>query len=104
MRLCLTAGALACGVWLGVGTTAAAAQGTGYYVTFVARSCPAYADIFANRARNDIQETLHPLGPDSPYTEPIEVNPHTEGLKPQNVCEPLPDWESRSAAGMRARR
>ncbi len=93
MRLWLTAVALACGAWLGVGTTAAAAQGTGYSVTFVARSCPEYTDIFANRARNDIQETLHNLGPDSPYTEPFEVNPHTEGLEPQNVCEPLPDWE-----------
>jgi uncharacterized repeat protein (TIGR01451 family) len=71
----------------------AAAQETGYSVTFVARSCPAYTDIFANRARNDIQETLHQLGPDSPYTEPFRVNPHTEGLAPQSVCKPLPNWE-----------
>ena len=89
----LTAVALACGVWLGVGTPVAAAQGTGYSVTFVARSCPAYTDIFANRARNDIQETLHNLGPDSPYTEPFHVNPKTEGSSPQNICKPLPDWE-----------
>ena len=93
VRLWLTAVALACGAWFGVGATAASAQGTGYSVTFVARSCPEYTDIFANRARNDIQETLHNLGPDSPYTEPFEVNPHTEGLAPQNVCKPLPDWE-----------
>ena len=93
MRLWLTAGALAFGVWLGVGTTAAAAQGTGYSVTFVARSCPAYTDIFANRARNDIQETLHNLGPDSPYTEPFRVNPETEGSGAQSVCKPLPAWE-----------
>ena len=92
-RRWLTAVALTCGVWLGVGTTPAAAQGTGYSVTFVARSCPAYTDIFANRARNDIQETLHDLGPDSPYTEPFRVNPETEGSGVQSVCKPLPDWE-----------
>ena len=91
-RRWLTAVALA-GVWLGVGTPVAGAQGTPYSVTFVARSCPAYTDIFANRARNDIQETLHDLGPDSPYTEPFRVNPMTEGSSPQNVCKPLPDWE-----------
>ena len=93
MRRWLTAVAVACGVWLGVGAPVAAAQGTGYSVTFVARSCPEYADIFANRARNDIQETLHNLGPNSPYTEPFRVNPRTEGSSPQDVCKPLPDWE-----------
>ena len=89
----LTAVALACGVWLGVGTPVAAAQGTGYSVTFVARSCPQYTDIFANRARNDIQETLHNLGPDSPYTEPFRVDPVIEASDIQAVCKPLPKWE-----------
>jgi hypothetical protein len=46
----------------------ALAQGSGYFVTFVARSCPSYSDVFANKARNDIQESLENLGPDSPYT------------------------------------
>ena len=31
---------------------------SGYYVTFVALSCPDYTDIFANKARNDIMESL----------------------------------------------
>ncbi|HEY6526110.1 MAG TPA: hypothetical protein VIY10_20160 [Solirubrobacteraceae bacterium] len=35
----LTAAVLACSVWLGLGTTAAVAQGTGYSVTFAARQC-----------------------------------------------------------------
>src|ERR1700742_331829 len=47
--------------------SARADNGSGYYVTFVARSCPEYTDIFANKARNDIQESLKDLGPDTPY-------------------------------------
>jgi hypothetical protein len=43
----------------------------------VARSCALYTDIFANRARNDIQESLKDLGKDSPYVEPFLVNPVT---------------------------
>ena len=45
----------------------AVARGSGYYVTFAARSCPTYSDVDANKARNDIQESLDDLGPDSPY-------------------------------------
>ena len=32
--------------------------GTGFKVTIAARECPEYTDITANRARNDIQESL----------------------------------------------
>ncbi len=38
-------------------------------VTFAARVCPAYTDITANRARNDIQESLRDLGEDTPYQQ-----------------------------------
>jgi hypothetical protein len=72
---------------------AARAAGSGYYVTFVARACPAYTDIFADKARNDIQESLQDLGPDSPYnTVATLVNPVTESLAPQSVCSSLPNW------------
>ena len=72
---------------------AASAAGTGYYVTFVARSCPSYDDIFANRARNDIQESLKDLGPPSPYSGNFLVDPSVEDLPPQDVCSALPHWK-----------
>jgi Domain of unknown function DUF11 len=72
---------------------ARADDGSGYYVTFVARSCPAYSDIFANKARNDIQESLKDLGPNSPYTQVAAlVDPAIESLPPQDACAALPDW------------
>ena len=83
---------------------AARADGSGYYVTFVARSCPTYTDIFANKARNDIQESLKDLGPDSPYnTVSTLVNPVTESLAPQNVCSSLPDWRFTLGTGYQSR-
>jgi len=51
-----------------------ATTGSGMYVTFAARVCPDYADITANKARNDIQESLRDLGPDTPYSGGDTVN------------------------------
>ena len=85
--------ALACGVWLGVGTPAAAAQGTGYSVTFAARQCTSYSDIFANRFRDDLMQTLQNVGPNSPYGPSDLVNPSFEDLSPQSNCTPLTGWE-----------
>ena len=39
-------------------------------MTIVARECDTFAEITGNRARNNIQETLVPLGADSPYGNP----------------------------------
>ena len=71
-------------------------------VTLVARSCPPdsdpgvnnYKNVRANRARNNIQETLKNLGPDSNYNSSMNpaVNPAYEGQAPQNVCNPITDW------------
>ncbi len=67
--------------------------GSGYYVTFVARYCHAYTDIFANRQRNNIQESLKDLGPDSQYDDSgVLVNPVDESEYPQSKCNPLPGW------------
>ena len=83
-----------CGGLLGIAVSSASAQGSGYFVTFVARSCPAYSDIFANKARNDILESLEDLGPDTQYGDSGQlVNPTAEGIAPQNVCKPLVGWE-----------
>ncbi len=77
--------------------------GSGYYVTFVARYCPAYTDIYANRARNDIQESLKDLGPDSQYPDSgFLVNPDAEGAAPQSLCKPLRNWQFTLGTGIKA--
>ena len=89
----LTAVAVACGVWLGVAAPSAAAKGTGYSVTFAARECQSYGDIFANRFRDNLMQTLHDVGPDSPYGPNDLVNPSFEDTDPQTNCTPLTGWE-----------
>ena len=109
-RLAISGAVVTCVIVAGLFGTAgsAAAAGSGYYVTFVARSCSSYSDIFANKARNDIQESLKDLGPDSPYNGTDQlVNPAVESQSPQDRCRPLPDWtftlghgyESRAVTG-----
>ena len=64
-----------------------------YSVTMAARYCPTYSDVFANRARNNIMESLQDLGPDSQYTNFVAVDPSVEdGMAPQTACKPLPNW------------
>jgi hypothetical protein len=72
-------------------------------VTFVALSCPSYSDIFANRARNDILESLKNLGPDTQYTNGELINPTAEGIPPQSNCTPLPGWEFTLGRGIEGR-
>ena len=95
---------LLCAAFLGTVAGTASAQGSGYFVTFVARACPAYADIFANKARNDILESLEDLGPDTQYDNSGQlVNPTAEGTPPQNVCKPLVGWEFTLGTGYQSR-
>ncbi len=61
-------------------------------VTFAARYCNAYTDVTANRARNNIQESLENLGPDSPYGPDDLVDAVTEDTV-QPKCKPLPNWQ-----------
>ncbi len=90
---------LLCGAWLASAPSPALAKGfgskgSGYYVTFVARVCTAYTDIFANRARNDIVESLQDLGPDTQYDDSgVLINPVYEDEYPQTLCQPLPGWQ-----------
>ncbi len=89
---------------LGAAAGSAVAQGSGYFVTFVARSCPAYTDIFANRARNNILESLKDLGPDTQYGDSGRlVNPTDEELPPQDVCTPITGWEFTLGHGYESR-
>lgn len=76
-----------------VGAAQARAQGagSGLLVTFVARVCPTYTDITANRARNNLQESLRDLGADTPYKPGEAINPAVEAANQPN-CKPLPGW------------
>ncbi len=90
---------------LGTASAPALAQGSGYYVTFVARSCPAYTDIFANKQRNDILESLMDLGPNSQYlSDPsVLINPAYEEEPPQDACTSLPAWRFTLGTGYESR-
>jgi uncharacterized repeat protein (TIGR01451 family) len=80
---------------------ASAQQGTGFYVTIAARQCPAYTDITANRARNNIQESLRDLGPDTPYQSGEVVNLQTEEESQPN-CTPITGWRFTLGTGIAA--
>jgi uncharacterized repeat protein (TIGR01451 family) len=82
-------------VLLWFGAARAQAQGaSGYRVTFVARECPSYSDIFANRARNNLVESLQDLGPDTQYPVAggVLIDPVHEDIHPQTNCSPLVGW------------
>ena len=87
-------------VTVGVMAAPAAAQqppgpdqaGTDYFVTIAARQCPNYQSITANRARNNIQESLRDLGVDTPYESGEEVDLDTE-QEVQPNCTPITGWK-----------
>ena len=82
----------------------AASSGSGYFVTFVGLWCNAYTDIFANRARNDIVESLRDLGPNTQYgTSGALINPIYEKRPPQDGCHPITGWEFALGTGIRTR-
>lgn len=67
-------------------------------VTFVALSCPEYTDIMANRARNNIQESLRELGKDTVYSAGQPISPTIEGPNQPN-CTPLRNWDFQLGTG-----
>ena len=60
---------------------------TGYTMTLVARECATYPSIMANRARNNIQESLEDLGKDSVYADGQPISPAIESAN--NNCVPM---------------
>jgi Domain of unknown function DUF11 len=72
------------------------------YVTFAARYCPTYAAINANEARNNIQESLQPLGADTPYGPNDAMDPVVEE-KNQPLCKPLGGWKFTLGTGYQSR-
>jgi Domain of unknown function DUF11 len=74
-------------------------QGTDRFVTIAARECPEYTDITANRARNDIQESLRDLGADTSYVAGQPIDPEIEARDQPN-CTPLPNWRFTLGTGI----
>ena len=78
-----------------------ATAATTWKMTLVARQCPAYTDVMANRARNDIQESLRDLGKDTVYRadggQPI--SPDIEEPNQPN-CTPIVGWEFKFGDGI----
>jgi hypothetical protein len=90
-------------VAIGAGAApAAAADAPTYSVTFVSRVCPTYGDIMANRARNNIQESLRDLGKDTVYTSGQPISPSIETPNQPN-CDPLFDWQFALGTGYTAK-
>lgn len=77
---------LAVAAWAAFASAGAQAQ-TDYRLTLVARECPTYPSIMANRARNNIQESLEDLGADSVYAAGQPIDPAIEAAN--NGCVPM---------------
>jgi uncharacterized repeat protein (TIGR01451 family) len=71
-------------------------------VTIAARACPSYQAITANLARNDIQESLQDLGPNTLYTPGQPIDPDVEA-RGQSQCTPLPNWRFTLGRGYQTR-
>lgn len=84
------------------GASAAAEQPLS--VTYVARACPEYSDIMANKTRNNVQESLRDLGPASNYSTAEAVTAQKEAAgTPLPPCEPLTDWTFSTGTGYTGR-
>ncbi len=74
-----------------------------YQVTIVARTCDSFASIMANRARNNIQESLQDLGPDTLYSSGQPVSPRVEDVNATTQvagCDPLAGWRFQLGTGI----
>jgi uncharacterized repeat protein (TIGR01451 family) len=77
-------------------------DGTDFFVTIAARQCPTYGDIAANRARNNIQESLRDLGADTPYGAGDPISPAIEDAS-QPACTPITGWQFTLGRGIAGR-
>jgi uncharacterized repeat protein (TIGR01451 family) len=71
-------------------------------VTLAARECPTYGDVTANRARNNIMESLQDLGQDTLYGAGDPINPVTED-EGQPHCRPIAGWQFTLGSGIKER-
>jgi hypothetical protein len=98
-RAGVTTLAIVCGI---AASTAPAAGAANKRVTFAARVCDSYSQIFANEARNNIMESLKQLGPATPYSSTAQMDPVTEAKPPQDACRPLVGWRFTLGTGISA--
>jgi hypothetical protein len=68
-------------------------------ITYVARQCAAYTDVMANKARNNLQESLRDLGPDSTYGPGAAITVADEDAG-SPACTPLPGWGFTTGTGI----
>jgi len=76
-----------------------------YKLTVAARTCPAYTDIMANKARNNIMQSLQDLGVNSLYSQSAfagPVRPTVESLAAsgQGSCTALTGWKFSLGSGI----
>ena len=86
-------------VALGASSSHAASKSDTYLVTLAARRCPTYADISANKSRNNIMESLKDLGPDTTYAYDEQVSPSVEAAT-QPKCTPIVGWHFTFGSGI----
>ena len=91
------------GIFTNTATSAAAksSRADTYQVTLAARRCPSYTDITANKARNNIMESLKDLGADTPYVGDEEVSASVEAAYQPN-CTPIVGWHFTLGDGIAA--
>ena len=81
-----------------------------YSLTVVARLCPSFTDIQANRARNNLQETYSDLGIDAdpPYSDDMAANPISPAREDSanaagyGRCTAIPGWTFSLGSGLAA--
>jgi hypothetical protein len=91
-------------------TTSAPTPTPQYSLTLVARSCPSFTDIQANRARNNLQETYSDLGIDAnpPYSDNMSANPVSPARESStnatgySHCTAIPGWTFSFGTGLAA--
>jgi hypothetical protein len=92
---CATLAALAAPALATPGLSRAATGPVGgapvYSITYAARVCSQYTDVMANKARNNLMESLRDLGPDTTYSPSASVTAAAEAAG-SPLCQPLTDW------------
>ena len=104
MRLTFAGSVVLCVLASLLFAASAPAQDQTRLVTIAARSCPTYPDITANRARNNIMESLKDLGADTPYggNIPFLVDPAVEAAVQPN-CTAIDNWQLTLGTGITIR-
>jgi LPXTG-site transpeptidase (sortase) family protein len=83
----------------GAGAAGARNNDRPYLVTYAARSCDSYTDVTANRARNNIMESLEDLGADTLYNGGQSISVALEDRGQPN-CRPITGWRFTLGTGI----